>query len=307
MKSFISRRRLKPRLCFMHVPKAAGTTIINQIEFNLRPKRSEYWLDGTQFGAFDRFDTMHPDIKSGIIFDVGQISEDTDVLMGHMGKNTFERRFPDANMATIVREPTMRLVSQWLYNRTYDDSRAALYGDWGRMVTLSRLPLQEFSSHPDIFCLIDNTLTRMLLWPHPLIPENGPIDPIHDDLLYKDAFDALSRFNYIDSAENENLIEDFSAWLDLTYGRAIVSRIKNLIGNDDYMIIKNGFNFRNYQKSFNIETEIANAETILQVRTRIDRKLWRSIVSDRLGESVDIFERRAWHSALSRYRDSKAA
>ena len=305
LKLTLTRRRIRPKLCFMHVPKAAGTAVIKRIEFNLRPRRSEYRLDGTQFGSFDRFDTMSKSVRDGILFDVRRIPKDTDVLMGHMGLKTFERCFPDARKATIVREPTVRLVSQWLYNRTYDDTRAALYGDWGRMFVLSRLPLRDFVCQNDIFCLIDNTLTRMLLWPHPLIPENAAIESTHDDFLYREAAAALDRFDYIDSAENENLIDNFSNWLDFNYGRSIVSRVKTLMGDRDSGAVKNGFSPSNYKKSFDIEVEIAEAAALLHVRTRIDRKLWDNVISNRLRKSVEVFSRRAWESALSRYRISE--
>ena len=85
LKLTLTRRRIRPKLCFMHVPKAAGTAVIKRIEFNLRPRRSEYRLDGTQFGSFDRFDTMSKSVRDGILFDVRRIPKDTDVLMGHMG------------------------------------------------------------------------------------------------------------------------------------------------------------------------------------------------------------------------------
>ena len=255
--------------------------MIEQIEFNLRPRRNAYRLDRTQFGSFDRFHTMDKNIRDGIVFDISQIPEDTDVLMGHMGLQTFEQRFPDAHKATIVREPVMRLVSQWLYQRTYDDARTALYGDWGMTIALSRLPLRDFICRSDIFCLTDNILTRMLLWPHPLIPENAAIETVHDDRLYREAMAALDRFDYIDSAENDNLIENFSAWLDLTYGRALVSRLKTWAGVRDNNMTKNAFRSSNYEKSFDIESEIAAAKPALQARTRIDQKLWNHLISDK--------------------------
>ena len=173
------------------------------------------------------------------------------------------------------------------------------------MFVLSRLPLRDFVCQNDIFCLIDNTLTRMLLWPHPLIPENASIELSHDDLLYREAAAALDRFDYIDSAENENLIDNFSNWLDFNYGRSIVSRVKTLMGDRDSGGIKNGFSSSNYKKSFDIEAEIKEAGALLHVRTRIDRKLWDNIISNRLRKSVEVFSRRAWESALSRYRISE--
>jgi ribosomal protein S24E len=288
----------------MHVPKAAGTTVIDQIEFYLRPKRSEYWLDQTQFGNFDRFDTMSANIRSGIIFNVDQINTDTDVLMGHMGLTTFEKKFPEAYLATIVREPIMRLVSQWLYNRTYDDERAALYGDWGSRIAFARLPLHEFVCKNEIFCLIDNTLTRMLLWPHPFIPNDDTIEIRYDDILYREAIKALDRFDYIDTAENENLVERFCAWLQSIPKKALVSQIKTYIGDHNTNAKKNSFKLSAAHKHLDIESEITKARHLLETRTRIDRKLWENIVSQRLEKSVETFRHRAWRSSISRYKSS---
>jgi hypothetical protein len=288
----------------MHVPKAAGTTMIEQIEFTLRPRRSEYRLDGTQFGAFDRFHTMDKNIRTGIVFDLSQIPEDTDVLMGHVGLKTLEKRFPEARKATIVREPVARLISQWLYHRTYDDEKTALYGDWGEAIALSRLPLRTYISQRDIFCLTDNVLTRMLLWPHPLIPENAPLEPAHDDFLYREARAALDRFDYIDSAENEELIGNFSAWLDVTYGRALVSRLKTLAAHRNKPTVKNAFVSMKGRRSFDIDAEIAEAGPALKARTRIDQRLWDYIVSGKLGKSAEVFRCHAWQSAIGRYRSA---
>jgi hypothetical protein len=288
----------------MHVPKAAGTTMIEQIEFTLRPRRSEYRLDGTQFGAFERFQTMDKNIRNTIVFDISQIPEDTDVLMGHMGLKTLEKRFPEARKATIVREPVARLISQWLYHRTYDDERNALYGEWGKAIAVARLSLHAYLSQRDIFCLTDNVLTRMLLWPHRLIPENSGLETAHDDFLYREARAALDRFDYIDSAENDGLIENFSAWLDLTYGTALLSRMKTLAGERDRNTIKNAFVSVNAGKPIDIDAEIAEAEPALQARTRIDQKLWAHIISGKLGKSAEVFRRHAWQSAIGRYRNA---
>ena len=304
LKSRLTRRRLKSRLCFMHVPKAAGTTMIEQIEFNLRPRRSVYKLDRTQFGAFDRFYTMDKNIGDGIVFDESQIPDETDVLMGHMGLKTLEQRFPDAKKATIVREPVARLLSQWLYHRTYDESRTALYGEWGKVIALSRLPLREFLCRKDMFCLTDNTLTRMLLWPHPLIPEDDEIETVHDDLLFREAMAAVDRFDYIDSAENEDLVENFSAWLSSIYGRAFVSKLKILAGCRENNTVRNAFHSCNCENQIDIDTEVSEAASVLQIRTRIDQKLWENVMSKKLGKSAKVFRCRARRSAIDRYRIS---
>jgi hypothetical protein len=288
----------------MHVPKAAGTTMIEQIEFILRPRRRGYWLDGTQFGAFDRFQTMDKKVRNSIVFDIHQIPEDTDVLMGHMGLKTLEKRFPEARKATIVREPVARLISQWLYHRTYDEGRIALYGEWGEAIALSRLSLRAYLSQRDVFCLTDNVLTRMLLWPHPLISENSALETAHDDFLYREARAALERFDYIDSAENEGLIGNFSAWLDLTYGTALLSRLKTLAGEKDRNTVRNAFVSVNGGRAIDIDAEIAEAEPALQARTRIDQKLWDHIISNKLGKSAEIFRGHAWQSAIGRYRSA---
>ena len=38
---------------------------------------------------------MDKNIRNGIVFDIRQIPEDTDVLMGHMALKTIEKRFPE--------------------------------------------------------------------------------------------------------------------------------------------------------------------------------------------------------------------
>jgi hypothetical protein len=54
---------------------------------------------------------------------------------------------------------------------------------------------------------------RMLLWPHPDIPDGDFIDPRADRRLVDAALARLEGFAFIDLVENPQMADDLQAWL----------------------------------------------------------------------------------------------
>jgi hypothetical protein len=113
----------------------------------------------------------------------------------------------------VLREPTLRLLSLWMFWRGHSDARLAAWGSWGDDVRLARRPLADFLRAPSLACQTDNQAVRMLLSPHRLIPANGFIDPRHDAILLARATRRLRRFAYADVLESDRFLEDWQDWL----------------------------------------------------------------------------------------------
>lgn len=271
LKAALTRRRLSPRLAFMHVPKAAGTSIIRQIDAELRPRRMIHFADRTQYGGFDQFATLEKWVRHGTALTPEEIPGDADVLVGHLGLSTILARYPEARLATVLREPRCRQISHWLYWRGYGPETRALYGAWGENIALSQHDLADYLERPEIACITDNCVTRMLLWPHPLIPDAGFIAPQHDATLLAEARAALARFTHVDIAEAD-LSTRFGTWLRQSYGRTIWTRLSEAL-SDDSASRKNEAGAIDLGQD-TVRRQVEAAEHSLSARSRIDFNLW---------------------------------
>jgi hypothetical protein len=272
LRSQMTRRHLRPPLGFMHVPKAAGTWMVRQIDAELRPRRSIYAMDRTLFGDFEEFDTMDPEIRSRIVLDPADLPAGADVVAGHLGLATITARQREIRLATVLREPRARLLSHWLYWRSYDDEVLARYGGWQQAMALSRLDFPDFLAHAQIACIADNLLVRMLLSPHPLIPLAGFIDPQHDSALIAAARSALARFHHVGIAENPSLSERFAAWARHAYGRSPWAALRAAI--PDRQPSRPNEARASKLRGPPILQQLAAADDKLAACTRLDRMLW---------------------------------
>ncbi len=123
-------------------------------------------------------------------------------------------------MVTVLREPVSRLLSHWMFWRKQQDDALAGWGGWGDYVRQARRPLGEFIAEPQVAAQTDNMTLRMLLWPHPMVPPDGFIDPAHDAELLREARRRLDGFALAEIVEGP-IAPRLAAWLgrDFTYQR----------------------------------------------------------------------------------------
>jgi hypothetical protein len=114
------------------------------------------------------------------------------MVHGHFAFSTLQARYPNHQYMTLLREPYSRILSHWLYWRMQRNDELAGWGEWGtNHVRLARQPLAQFLGNATLACQIDNLRTRMLLWPHPNIPDNSFIDERDDEVLISTALARL--------------------------------------------------------------------------------------------------------------------
>jgi hypothetical protein len=133
-------------------------------------------------------------------------------------------------------------------------------------VRLTRQPLIEFLNHPEAACHTDNIAVRMLLRPHPLIPDDGFIDSASDERLVSEAAARLKAFAFADVVENPRLEDDVRAFLV----RPFVHRRVNETIVPSELRVPLG--------------EELNDEALLLVerRSRLDRELWGTVAAERI-------------------------
>ncbi len=253
-------------LSFMHVPKTAGSAITAGLVAALRPNNPRFIYDRVLFGTFDEFNTL-----SGLPAEVVCLSQDAvpvaDFLFGHVGLSTLLDRRPAGRLMTVLREPVTRLTSLWLFWRGETDERLAGWGTWAETVRLAHAPLGAFLSMPKAACQTDNQLTRMLLWPHPMIPNGGFIDERYDRALLRAAFARLRLFDFAGLVEDEQMVVRLATWLGTTLETPRLNETAPLppgVG-----------------RPFHDELDL-HASRLLEHRTRLDLQLWLRVARRRI-------------------------
>ena len=127
----------------------------------------------------------------------------------------------------------------------------------------------------------------MLLWPHPLIPEDDFIDCRDGDVLLSEAATALKQFAFVDVIENPNLQSNLEHWL----GRPVPYSQLNETTHIPPPLQRP------------LHSEITpDAFDSIEKRTRIDLELWRLVASNRItGVSVQTLQQHAMLRTVARH------
>src|SRR5215475_9603486 len=166
-------------LAFMAVPKTSGSALTAGLCEVLPSTARTHGPNHGFFGAFRQFETMSPGLRQQI-YETLPPANGIDFVFGQIAYSTLIQGRPTARLMTVLREPRSRILSLWMYWRSFPDEDGAIAGAWGRVRRLTRPPLAEFLNHPEAACQTDNVYVRRLLWPHPLIPDDGFIDSASD-------------------------------------------------------------------------------------------------------------------------------
>ena len=200
-------------VAFLHIPKSAGSSLTDALAAALTPQTAfaAGAIDRCMFGDF-AFDRLQEPARRLVVFDANAIP-DVEFLAGHLSLSLISQASPRSQLMTVLREPASRVISLWLYLRTLPPSFHEDWRPWSDVIRLCYLPLRDFLLSPQFACQTDNQTLRLLLWPHPLIPDGDFIDERHDRTLLDDALSRLERFSFVDVVENPALSGNLAAWL----------------------------------------------------------------------------------------------
>jgi len=250
----------------MHIPKTSGVALTNSFVEALTPRLAVYGFDRSLFGGFDAFDTVQADLRHTIYLDPASVPPEANFVSAHMSFTTLAQAYKKAQYVTVLREPMSRLISHWLYWRTQSDEAMLAWGKWAQHVSLARQPLAAFLSYDEIACQTDNLTIRMLLWPHPLIPDRSFIDKTADKILVDEALTRLRRFAFADVIENSAFRANLQSWI----GRSIANHRVNETPAMPFGL-----------KSALHNELTANALDLVATRSRLDREVWTTLARQR--------------------------
>jgi hypothetical protein len=132
------------------------------------------------------------------VLDLGKAA----VVLGHFRLSTLTQVAPCEFIATILREPRARLLSQYLFWRTQAHDGSVRFPPRDH----ARRPLGEFLSEPSVAQATDNLLCRMLLEPDPRIPSSGFIPPGDLEALASDAAAKLDALGFVGVLELGDMV-----------------------------------------------------------------------------------------------------
>lgn len=266
-------------IVFMHIPKTSGTALISGLREAVAPQHVIGGFDRVLFGEFRAFESIPTCKRSAIYLDASDVPAHGDFVAAHMAFSTLRSHYGTANYLTVLREPMSRILSHWLYWRSFSEDQLSAWGKWAEYMREARNPLEHFLSCPRVACQVDNVSVRMLLWPHRLIADDDFIDQRNDEALVNEAVGQLCQFGFADVIENLDMPLNLQSWL----GQAV-----------QYVPINKTAPIPLPLKR-PLHSELTpKAIDLLEKRARLDQRLWTLLATHRISRtSAETLQRRA--------------
>jgi hypothetical protein len=160
------------------------------------------------------------------------------------------------------------------------------WGSVGTAFRLARLPFAEYLQQEIIAPNVDNTVTRFLAWPHPLLQRSAFIEERHDEELLAVARGRLEQFAHLGVVENPQFLSELGAWL----------------GHDLPDVRQNERSFIPRKRRPDLDAEMSPSTVdLLDHRTRIDQQLWADVAGDSLDADPRDVLQSSWEKSIDRY------
>jgi hypothetical protein len=249
-------------LVFLHIPKTSGIAVAHALVAAEQPPR--VWFDRAFFGGFSDFAGIAPDTRAFIHLSPATIPAGESVIRAHMSLTTLRAACGGARFMTVLREPACRILSHFVFWRGFSAAQMQPWGGWAAVMREAAGPLAAFLASRHAACQIDNVATRLLLWPHPLIPQAGMIDPAHDATLIAEASARLATLDFAAALESPDFAPRLAAFLGAAPALEPHNVSPPLPGP-----LRTG-----------LEAELTGeARALLAARSRLDLALWHQLVT----------------------------
>ena len=188
---------MRERLAYLHLPKAAGTSIRAALSSYYDAADTVPWsFDRHMFGEFPQL----ADIDRPVFLGDPSEFRRYRYMEGHWSLPTILAGFDAEDVACILREPRARYLSQYTFWRSWGDEQHEVWTPFDASLA-SRRPLSEYASDPSVACISDNLVSRLVLGPHRLIPADGPIAAADIDAVARAACEQLDLIGHVDVIE----------------------------------------------------------------------------------------------------------
>lgn len=163
--------RTRQPIGFLHVPKAAGTSLTSALAKSIGAPVCHVRFDRSLFGEFTGFDELTTEVRSAIATSEEELwpLASTALVAGHFYLSTIARFVAHSRILLIVREPRARLLSQYDYWRSQSPEETEHWLPYDFPLA-AREPFKLFLQNSRIAASSDNVLCRMILGPATHIP-----------------------------------------------------------------------------------------------------------------------------------------
>lgn len=275
-------------LVFNHIPKTAGSSLGAALRQALDPVVEVGGFDRSLIGGYDDISDAASPLRESVHLSPEALPLDASLVAGHISPFTTMARYPGADHITFLRAPQVRLLSQFLHSRSVTEFNIRGWGTAAEGFRAGWRSLRDYLENPMVAPNVDNTITRFLAWPHPLLQETAFISEDQDDELFSSAVERLDRMDFVGLLENPRCMADLAAWL----GRALPETRLNERGSVPRKMRPN------------LAEELSGGTSeLLEHRCRLDVRLWDHLATRVLPESVDVVSVRetALARAIDRY------
>lgn len=247
-------------LVFNHIPKTAGTSLVSALRAAVQPEAEAEFVDMSLTRSLEGVDDV---TRSLFVQTPEDLPADATFVIGHLAPSTTRARYPDGEHVTFLRNPQARVISHWLHVRATSQFQLRRMGTAAAVYRAGWGTLQDYLLSAEAASTTDNTIARILTWPHPKASPEGFIDPRDDEEILDVAMSSLDRFSFVGVVEDDHHLCSLSDWLGApvrsTWLNERASQIPSRLRPD-----------------FGAEL-VPETRALLAHRTRIDEKLWRAV------------------------------
>jgi hypothetical protein len=276
-------------LVFCHIPKCAGNSLRGALIQALQPEQVVRGVDLALLAGYDDLDALSPAARKTFVFSPEHLPADATFVTGHISPGTTMARFPGADHITSLRNPRLRVISQWIHSRSLSELDLRHWGGLAEAFRVGRLPFQEYLQHEMIAPNVDNTMTRFLAWPHPLLHRSRFIEERDDDEILAVAIDRLDRFGHVGVVENPMFLTQLGDWLGVELQEMRLNERTSIPAKR--------------RPDFRAEMNPSTVD-LLDHRTRLDRLLWAHVASKTLDADADQVLESTWQKSIDRYAEA---
>jgi hypothetical protein len=275
-------------LVLSHIPKTAGTSLRVSLERALRPEVSVTGVDTSLAGRYDALEGTAARARALIYERPEDLPADATLVSGHICPWTTMTRYPGADHITVLRSPQVRILSLFMHARSYTELRLRHWGPAADAIRAGWLPLADYLQHTAVAPSVDNTITRFLVHPHPLLQPDAFIGEAEEQELVSAAIARIDEMAFASVAECPTFFEDLGAWLGC--------ELESVRTNERTSVPP--------RNRLDLDVALdAPTRELLHQRSRLDDEVWRHVARTVLpGADHDQVLADAMDGALSRYR-----
>jgi len=212
--------------CFLHMPKCAGSSVRQALIHSLPPGAVSPKVEEGLFWMVDWDpDAIGPQWRQQMVLDDDDVQElaGYEVVIGHFSLPLLHRITAPSLVATVLREPRARLLSNYAYWRVASENPT--WQGWS-LADFAWRPLDEFLGSPLVAGETDNVICRMLVGGDERVPLHGLIAPGDVSGVASRAIEALDSLGFVGLVElGDSMWKGLSAFFDVDVTPTTVNTI----------------------------------------------------------------------------------